>query len=180
MHDGEPTTCIKFINLYKKSRQNLRQQICRKPLFTSTQSDPDRNQEWLGCVGTKWRKDKFGITNFSLALFDIWSHIANEAMIVFGLGLWWIQHPLTTKHLKVEWNMSHIMRAKHLIGSFAKLTTHRHCRLLWTKSWSHKQSKLMCCQLSKKYKINWVCLWTRSCCQWKKQESPLQSWIILK
>ena len=56
-------------------------------------SDPDQNQELLGCVGTKWRwdKDKFGIINFSSALsgsvtsFDIWSNIANEAIIVFGL-----------------------------------------------------------------------------------------------
>ena len=41
--------------LYKKSRQNLRQQIYRKALFASILSDPDQNQEWLGCVGTKWR-----------------------------------------------------------------------------------------------------------------------------
>ena len=46
--------CIKFINLHKKSRQSLRQQICRKALFTSIQSDSDQNQEWLMCVGTKW------------------------------------------------------------------------------------------------------------------------------
>ena len=43
---------------------SLRHQICRNALFTSIQSDPDQNQEWLGWVGTKWL-DKFGITNFS-------------------------------------------------------------------------------------------------------------------
>ena len=52
MHDGEPTTCTKFINLHKKSRQSWRQQICRKALFTSIQSDPHQKREWLGCVGT--------------------------------------------------------------------------------------------------------------------------------
>ena len=62
----------------------------------------------------------------------------------------------------------------------SKLTTHRHCRLLSTRSWSHKQSKLMCCQLSKKYKIKWIGLWTRSCCQSKRQASRFQSWIAFK
>ena len=90
MHHGEPTTCIKFINFHKKSRQNLRQQICRKVLFKSIQLDLDQNQGWLGCVGTKWC-DEFGITNFSLALsgwatsFEFRSHRVNEAIIVFGL-----------------------------------------------------------------------------------------------
>ena len=65
MHDGEPTTCIKSINLHKKSRQSLRQQICRKVLFASIQSDPDQNQEWLGCVGSKWW-DKFSTKNLSI------------------------------------------------------------------------------------------------------------------
>ena len=89
MPDGEPTTCIKFNNLHKNSRQSLRQQICHKALFVAIQSDPDQQQ--LGCVGTKWW-DKFGITNFPLALsgwamsFDFRSHIANEAIIIFGLG----------------------------------------------------------------------------------------------
>ena len=91
MPDGEPIGCIKFTNLHKKSRQILRQQICRKALFASIQSDPDQNQEWLGRIGTKWW-DKFGITNFSSAArgwatsFDFRSHLANEAIIIFGLG----------------------------------------------------------------------------------------------
>ena len=91
MLDGEPTACIKFTNLYKKSRQRSRQQICRRAPFASFQSDPDQNQVWLGCIGAKWW-DKFGITNFSLALsrwatsFDIISHLANEAIITFGHG----------------------------------------------------------------------------------------------
>ena len=91
MHDGEPTTCIKFINLHKKSRQSLGQQICRKALFTSIQLDPDHNQWWLGCVGTKWC-DELGITNFSLVLsgwatsFDFRSHLVNATIIVFVLG----------------------------------------------------------------------------------------------
>ena len=50
MHDGEPTACIKFINLHKKAGQNLRQQICRKALFASILSDPDQNQEGLGAL----------------------------------------------------------------------------------------------------------------------------------
>ena len=52
MPDGEATARIKFINLHKKSR--LRQQICCKALFASILSDPDQNQEWVGCVGIKW------------------------------------------------------------------------------------------------------------------------------
>ena len=67
MHDGESITCLKFINLHKKFRQNLRQQICRKALFASILSDPDQNSG-------------------SPTSFDIWSRIANEAIIVFGLG----------------------------------------------------------------------------------------------
>ena len=63
MHDGEPTTCIKFVNLHKKSRQCLRQQICPKALIISIQLDPDHNQGRLGCVGKKWC-DELGITNF--------------------------------------------------------------------------------------------------------------------
>ena len=82
---------VKFINPHKKSRQSLRQKICRKALFTSLQSDPDQNQEWLVWVVTKWW-DKFRITNFSLALsgwatsFDFRFHLVIEAIIVFGLG----------------------------------------------------------------------------------------------
>ena len=87
----ETSSCIKFINLHKKFRQSLRQQICRKALFTSIQSDPDQNHEWLEWVGTMWW-DKFRITNFSLALsgwatsFDFRFHLVIEAIIVFGLG----------------------------------------------------------------------------------------------
>ena len=101
---GKPTTCIKFINLHKKSRQNLRKQICHKALFASMLSDPIK--------GT----------------IKYVSHYESET-------LYW----------QFFW---------YLVPS--KLTTHRHCRLLWTRSWSHKQSKSRCCQLSKKYKINWI------------------------
>ena len=91
MHDGEPTTCIKFNDLHKKFRQSLRQQVCRKAFFTSIQLYPDHNQGWLGYVGTKWC-DQLGITSFSLALsgwatpFVFRSHLVNEAIIVFVLG----------------------------------------------------------------------------------------------
>ena len=53
----------------------------------------------------------------------------------------------------------------------SKLTTHRHYSLLQTRSWSYKQSKLISWQLRKNYKINWICLWTISCCQSKREES---------
>ena len=104
MPDGEPTACIKFTNLHKISRQRLRQQICRKVLLASIQSDPDQNQEWLGGINTKWW-DKFGITNFPSALsgwatsFDFRLHLANESIIIFGLGIYdeysthWQQNP---------------------------------------------------------------------------------------
>ena len=91
MLNGEPTACMKLINLHKKSRQRLRQQICRKALFGSIQSDVNQNQEWLGCIGTNWW-DNFGITNFSSALsgwaasLDFRSHFANESIFIFGLG----------------------------------------------------------------------------------------------
>ena len=117
-HYGEPTTCIKLINFHKKSRQNLRQQICRKVLFTSIQLDLDQNQGWLGCVGTKWC-DEFGITNFSLALsgwatsFEFRSHRVNNR-----LWSWRIQHPLATKRLRVKLNEIHIMRARALYWQF--------------------------------------------------------------
>ena len=145
IHKVEPTTCIKFINLYKKSRHSLRQQICRKVLFTSIQSDTDQNQEWLGCVGKKWW-DKFEITSFLLALsgwaisFDFRSHLVNEAIMVFGL-IWLIQHPLTAKRLRVELNATHITKSTLLTVLLpSKLTTQRHYRLLQTRSWSYKQS----------------------------------------
>ena len=126
-HDGEPITRIKFINLHNKSRQKLRQQICRKALFASILSDPDQNQEWVGCVGTKWRldKDKFWIIKFSSVLSSsptsFW-HLISVCQWSYN-SLWsrhmcWIQHQLTTKLLRVERNISHIMRAKHFMGSF--------------------------------------------------------------
>ena len=104
---------------------------------------------------------KFGIAKFLLALsgwptsFDFWSHLVNEAIIVFGLT-WWIQHTMTTKHIRVVLNVTRIMRPIALYWQFcwdlvpSKLTTHRHYRLLRTRSWSHRQSKLICWQLRKK------------------------------
>ena len=188
MQDGEPTTCIKFINLHKKSRQSLGKQICFKALFISIQSDPDQNQEWLGCVGTNWW-DKFGITNFLLALsgwatpFDFRSNLVNEAIIVFGL-IWWMHHPLTTKQLSIELNVTHIMGPRALYWQFCwdlvLSKAHRHYKLLHTRSWSHRQSKLICWQLSKKYTINWIRLWTKNCCQWNRGASRLKSSVASK
>ena len=46
MHDEEPTTYIKFINLHKNSRQNLMQQIYHKAHFASILSDQDQTKWW--------------------------------------------------------------------------------------------------------------------------------------
>ena len=62
----------------------------------------------------------------------------------------------------------------------SKLTAHRHYRQLQTSSWSHRQSKLICLQLSKTYTINWIRFWTRSCCQPKRDEGCLKSWVAWK
>ena len=175
MPNGEPNDCMKFTNLHKKSRQILRQQICHKALFASIQSDPDPNQEWLGRIGAKWG-DKFGITNFTSALggwatsFDFrscqWSY--NH---LWSRNMWWIQHQQTTKCLRVEWNVTHIMRVRELYWQFcwylvhSKPTTHRHYRLLRTRT-SHRQLKL----ISRQCKINWIRLWTRS---WRQPFSEL-------
>ena len=170
MPNGEPNDCMKFTNLHKKSRQILRQQICHKALFASIQSDPDPNQEWLGRIGAKWG-DKFGITNFSSALsgwatsFDFRS-CQRSYNHLWSRNMWWIQHQQTTKCLRVEWNVTHIMRVRELYWQFcwylvhSKPTTHRHYRLLRTRT-SHRQLKL----ISRQCKINWIRLWTRSCCQ---------------
>ena len=151
IHDGEPTTCIKFINLHKKSRQSLRQQICHKVLFTSIQADPDDTHEWLGCVGTKWW-DKFGIINFPLALSGRvtifwlltpscqWSYER-----LWSWNIWLRQAPLTRERLRVELNVAHNVRVRALNSQFcwdlvpSELTTLRHYRLLRTRSWSHRQ-----------------------------------------
>ena len=97
---------------------------------------------------------KFGIRNFLLALsglatsFDFRSHLVNEDILLFG-STWWIQNPLTTKRLRAELNVSHIVRSRTLYWQFcwdlvpSKLTTHRHYWLLRTRSWSHRQFKLI-------------------------------------
>ena len=124
MRDGEPTTCIQFINLHKKSRQNLRQQLCRASIL----SDPYQNQEWLALVQSD---DKIKINSESQTFHRpsvdrprLWHSIPYcqwSYNSLWSQNIWWIQHPLTTKHLRVEWNMSHIMRAEHFIGSFADI-----------------------------------------------------------
>ena len=75
-----------------------------------------------------------------------------------------IQHPLTTKRLKVELNVTHVMRWRALYWQFcwdlvpSKLKTHRHYRLLRTRSWSHRQSQLICWQLRKNIRsIGYIC-----------------------
>ena len=93
--------------------------------------------------------------------------LANEAIIIFGLGT--CDEYSTSRQLKclrVEWNVTHIMRVRELYWQFcwylvhSKPTTHRHYRLLRTRT-SHRQLKL----ISRQCKINWIRLWTRSCCQ---------------
>ena len=154
----------------------LRQQICCKVLFAAIQSYPDQNQNWLLCIGTKWY-DKFGITNFSSALsgWDIlWLSIPSCQWSYnrpWSRDILWIQHLLTTKRLMVEWNVTHIIRATAIYWEFygdlvpSKTMTHRHYKLFWTMSWSHRQSELICSQLRKKYKINSIRWWTRNCFQ---------------
>ena len=125
MNDGKPTTWMKFINPHKKSRQNLRQQICRKAIL----SDPDQNQEWLGALVQSDDETKIHSESqtfhrpsvdrpcpLNLTSYCQWSYSS-----LWSQNIWWIQHPLTTKHLRVEWNMSHITRAKHFIASFADI-----------------------------------------------------------
>ena len=185
MHDGEPTNCMKFTNLHKKSRQNLRQQICRKAIKT---------RNGLGTLAQS--DDKIKINSESQTFhrpsvdrprpltFDL--ILPNEAIIVFGLGTYDKTAPSDNKAPKGRMKYVSYYQSETLYWQFcwylvpSKLTTHRHYRLLWTRSWSHKQSKLMWCLLSKKYKINWICLWTRRCCQSKRQQSRLQSWMALK
>ena len=78
---------------------------------------------------------------------------------LWSRNMWWIQHPLTT--LRVEWNVTH-MRARTLNWQFcwylvhSKPTTYRHYKLLRTRTWSHRQLKLISWQLRKMYKINWI------------------------
>ena len=54
--DGERSTRIKFIKLHTKSRQILGQQICRKVLFTSTQSVEPRTEIWMTWL--HWYKER--------------------------------------------------------------------------------------------------------------------------
>ena len=189
MPDGEPTACIKFTNLHMISRQRLRQQICRKMLFASIQSDPDQNQEWLGGhrykVMRQIRNHKLFISPLRMG-HVLWLLTPSCQWIynhIWSRNMWCIQHPQTTKSLRVEWNLTHIMRARTLYWQFcwylvhSKPTTYRHYKLLRTRTWSHRQLKLISWQLRKKYKINWLRLWTRSCCQSKREESRFQSWI---
>ena len=62
----------------------------------------------------------------------------------------------------------------------SKLMLHRQYRLLQTRNWSRGQSKLIFLQLREKYKIKWIRLWTRSCCQSKREVRHFQSWIVSK
>ena len=102
-------------------------------------------------------------------------------------NIWWIKHPLTTKRLRVELNLKHNMRVRALYCQFcwdsvpSKLTTHRHYRLLRTRSWSHRISKLICWQLREKCKVKWICLWTKSCYQLvEERRAPLSELSCLK
>ena len=142
MYVGEPTIWIKFINLNKKSTQSLRQKICHKALFTSIQSYLDQIQEWLGYICTKWGDSMWNHKLFIKPSVDgphpltfnpfltmkIWS--------LFSWNICWVKHPLTTKCLRVEWKVTHIMRALYWQFCWdSKLRTHRHYRLLPTRSW---------------------------------------------
>ena len=104
---------------------------------------------------------------------------------LWSQNIWWIQHPLTTQYLRVEWNMSHIMRAKHFIGSFADIwrwylvptDTAEYCG----QGVGHTGNRNWCVvRWAKRFKINWIGLWIRSCCQSKRQAGSFQSWIALK
>ena len=67
---------------------------------------------------------------------------------LWSRNMWWIQHQQTTKCIRVEWNVTHIMRVRELYWQFcwylvhSKPTTHRHYRLLRTRT-SHRQLKLV-------------------------------------
>ena len=135
-----------------------------------------RNQELF--IGPQWIEHVLwhSISSWQWSYNSLWSrrehmmHIApTDKKAPKGRMKYVSHHESETLHWQFCW---------YLVPS--KLTTHRHCRLLWTRSWSHNQSKFMCCQLSKKYKINWIGLWTISCCQSMRQNSDFQSWMPLK
>ena len=163
MHDGEPTTCTKFINLHKKSRQNLRQQICRKAPFTSIQSDPDQNQAWPGCVGKKW-----------------WDKIRNRTLFIVPQ---WMGHSIWLSIPSCQW--SHIRLWSYMMNTVPSDNKTPNGRI---KCDSHHETKstLLALLQTRSHKgnlnwsvdkINWICLWTGSCCQSKIEESRFQSWI---
>ena len=148
MHDGEPTTCIKFINLQKKSRQSLRQQIFRKALFNSIRPRSQTVKAWV-----RWYKVMWWIRNHKLSIGPqwighiLWLSIPSCQWSYNRLCSWtilWLQHPMTTKRLRVELNVIHIMRARALYLQFcwdlvpSKLTPHRHKRLLQIRRWSYR------------------------------------------
>ena len=77
---------------------------------------------------------------------------------LWSRNTWWIQHPLTTKRLRVELNVTDTMIVRALYWQFSwdmvpsKLMTHKRYRLLRRRSLSLRQSKLSCWQLRKRYK----------------------------
>ena len=105
---------------------------------------------------------------------------------LWSWNIWCIQHPLTTKRLRVELNVIRIVSARALFWQFwwklmlFKLAPHRHYRLFQTRKCTHRKSKLICWQLKEKYKINWIRLWTRRGCQSKREQRRFQCWITSK
>ena len=169
MHDGEPTTCIKFVILQKKSRQNLRQQIWCKALFVSILSDPDQNHECLGALGQS--DDRIKINSESQTFHR--PSVDRPRPLTFDLILSMKYNSLWSRNIYMMNTAPTDNKAPK--GRIKYVSHYETETLYWQFCWY-----LMCCQLSKKYKINWIGLWTRSCCQSKRQESRFQSWIALK